>query len=125
MISKSSTHAIYKGPLVCPPPQVARQNLGFGFAVQGLAMGAAASSIATTVVRGRVLEGLPELADYIDWLALSISVGCALAAAKFGMKYRGIMTIIASSLAGVVLVGTNRTSNPKPKRKLDIGKTIR
>ena len=63
---------------------VARSNLGFGFAVQGYAVGASLAAFVITVGRPTVLGVLPELADWegMQWVEFTIKTVLAATAAS-------------------------------------------
>lgn len=82
--------------------KVATGNIKFAYGVQGATVGAIVSRFATFIWRPRLLWLVPELADYMDWVDLTVAGMFGGAAAWISNTYRGIISIFATSAIGTL-----------------------
>ena len=83
---------------------LAGQNLGYGYAVQGFAIGTGLSVLVLVLLRGTLHTHLPELETWAGWTWLQLGLSTAIGV-QFGQiadNYRNVFTISSSSFVGVM-----------------------
>lgn len=96
---------VYAGSIAV---KVASGNIKFAYGVQGASVGAMVSRFSTTLWRPKLLWLIPELCMpppkecYIEWVDLAVAGIFGVAAAWISNTYRGLISILATAIIGVL-----------------------